>query len=196
MSRIRYEVVRELARSPNHGRALAQILDSNQTTIARITNELESMNVIEHELHGRNKVFSLKDSIEARSMLVMVEHEALIELLERTPMLRRIIERVQAHEPVLAILFGSYANGTQRRESDIDLYLETSDRTVRDAIKRIDSRLHVIIGSFEQSPLRTEIEANHVIICGAERYEALTRSARPLRTLPRISTSGARDRQC
>ncbi|MFT4308712.1 MAG: nucleotidyltransferase domain-containing protein [Candidatus Woesearchaeota archaeon] len=177
MSRIRYALVRALAKRPNHGRALAQLLSSNQTTIARTTHDLESMNVIEHELHGRNKVYSLKDSIEARSMLVMAEHDALIELLERVPMLRRIIERIQAHD-ALAILFGSYAKGTQRAGSDIDLYLETDDRTVRDAIKRIDSRLHVIIGSFEESPLRSEIEENHVIICGAERYEALTRSAR------------------
>ena len=178
MSRIRYSLVRALARKPNHGRALAQLLASNQTTIARTTHDLESMNVIEHEMHGRNKVYALKDSIEARSMIVMAEHDALIELLERVPMLRRTIERIQAHEPTIAILFGSYAKGTQRRESDIDIYLETDDRSVRDTIKRIDSRLHVIIGSFEESPLRSEIEHSHVIICGAERYEALTRSAR------------------
>lgn len=180
MSRIRYDVVRALA-TPNHGRALAQLLASNQTTIARATQDLVSMNVLDYELQGRNKVFALKDSIEARSMYIMAEHDALIQLLERVPMLRRIIERIQAHEPKLAVLFGSYAKGTQRRESDIDIYLETSDRSVRDAIKRIDSRLHVIIGSFEQSPLRSEIEHSHVIICGAERYEALTRSARTRR---------------
>ena len=178
MSRIRYNVVRSLSRQPNHGRALAQLLSSNQTTIARITRELESMNVLEHEMHGRNKVSVLKDSIEARSMRAMAEHEALIQLLERSPMLRRMVERIQAHEPTLAILFGSYAKGTQRKESDIDVYLETSDRTLRERIEAIDSRLHVVIGSFEPSPLRSEIEHSHVIICGVERYEALTRIAR------------------
>ena len=71
----------------------------------------------------------------------------------------------------MIILFGSYAKGTPKKDSDIDIYLETNDNNVKTRVKETNSKLSIKIGKYNKSSLLIkEIEKNKVIIKGMEVY--------------------------
>lgn len=71
----------------------------------------------------------------------------------------------------LAILFGSYVKGIAHKDSDIDIYIDTRNNKLKEEVELIDSKISVKIGSYNQeSILIKEIEKNHMIIKGVERY--------------------------
>ena len=71
----------------------------------------------------------------------------------------------------MIILFGSYAKGISKPNSDIDIYLETNDNKIKNKIKEINSRLSIKIGKFDaKSLLIKEIIKNHIIIRGLENF--------------------------
>ena len=71
----------------------------------------------------------------------------------------------------MIILFGSYAKGNEKPDSDIDTYLETTDNKIKDKIKELNSKLSIKIGKFDlDSLLIKEIIKNHIILRGVEEY--------------------------
>jgi predicted nucleotidyltransferase len=174
MSQNNYDIliVGALLRSDNHIRGLAKLLKTNQTTIARKVDGLHKQNIIDFKREGKNKVFFVKKTFEAKRYACIVETHKLLRLLTRYPSLRRAVELIDKEGKVdLAILFGSYAKGTANRDSDIDIYVDTKDCKLKEKIALIDSRISVKIGVYDKdSLLIKEIEKDHVIIKGAERF--------------------------
>ena len=71
----------------------------------------------------------------------------------------------------LIILFGSYAKGLARKDSDIDIYIETKNRNVKKEIEDIHTKINVKIGTFDSnSSLIKEIIKDHIIIKGIEDF--------------------------
>jgi len=174
MSQNNYDVLlmQALLKSPNHIRGLAKTLGTNQTTIARKANNLYKKNVIDFRQEGKNKVFFLKKSLEAKEHIHITEIHKLLKIIEKNPTLRRITEQIQNNKKIsLAILFGSYAKSIAKTESDIDIYIETSDNSLKEEVERIDTKISVKIGQYDKENLLIkEIEKNHVILKGIERY--------------------------
>jgi len=174
MSQNNYDIriVESLLKSENHVRGLAKALGTNQTTIARKLDGLYKNNIVDYRQEGRNKVFFVKKTLEAKQFAYSVEANKLLELLKRYPELRRIIEAIKKNKKItLAVLFGSYAKGTAKKESDIDIYIETKDRRIKEEVELIDSKISVKIGEYDkESLLIREIEKNHIIIKGVESY--------------------------
>ncbi len=164
------EIVGALLRQPMHIRELARYLGTSQTTIARKIRWLKKENVIDTALIGKNKLASLKKTAEARIYAYLWEHYNLLRILKKYPELRRIIDAASKFD-VLIILFGSYAKGLARRDSDIDLFIETKNTNIKEKIEALDSRLRIKLGKFGGgSPLIKEIEKNHAIINKVEPY--------------------------
>ena len=166
------KIIESLLRSENHIRGLAKLLGTNQTTIARKEQELHKENILDWKQEGRNKVVFLKKSLEAKQYVCAVEIQKLLETVKKYPRLRRIIEVMQKKEKIsLAVLFGSYAKGTAHKESDIDIYIYTTDTKIKEEVEIIDSKISVKIGSYNQdSLLIKEINKNHIILKGVELY--------------------------
>jgi len=166
------QIVAELLKKENHIRSLASLLKTNQTTIARKVQELYRDNIVDFQREGRNKVIFLKKTLEAQELAYIAEQMKLIEVIEKYPLLRRIVEEIKKNEKInLAILFGSYAKGIARKESDIDIYLDTTNSKLKEQIENIDSRISVKIGNYNKdSLLIKEIDKNHVVIKGVEIY--------------------------
>ena len=174
MSQINYNVkiMEMLLKRENHVRGLAKELHTNQTTVARKLQELYEENVVDFNMEGRNKVFYVKKSMEAKQAAYLVEVQRLQEAIKKYPLLSLLVERVRRNPDIhLAIIFGSYAKGTAHKKSDIDLYVETNDMKLKSAIELLDSKLSVQIGRFDtKSLLIREIEKNHLIVKGIEEY--------------------------
>lgn len=167
-----FKIVESLLRSENHVRGLARLLGTNQTTSARKCQELYTENIIDFKQEGRNKVFFIKKTLEAKQYTYSVESYKLLNILKKYPQLRRVIEQVKNNKDVgLAVLFGSYSKHKAGKGSDIDIYLDTIDIKLKKRVEAIDSRISVKIGEYNKdSLLIKEIEKDHIIIKGVEIY--------------------------
>jgi predicted nucleotidyltransferase len=166
------EIIEKLLQNKNHIRSLAKELRTNHMIIQRKIKELEKENVVDFKEEGKNKVYSLKKNIEAKTYAFKTEGYKLLKLLEKNPKLRGIIERIQKDNRIkMAVLFGSYAKGIAKPESDIDIYINTQDEKIKRDIHVISTMINVKIGRYDKSSLLIkEIEKNHVIIKGVEEY--------------------------
>ena len=165
------DILECLRRGPSHIRELAQKLSLSPATVMRILGRLEGERVVDFRTQGKNKSYFLKESIEARTYVLMLEKYKLLRLLEQ-PVLRRMVERVkEITRGELVVLFGSYAKGTEKPSSDIDLYVETTNRQLREQIKSISGKISVKIGNLDKtSELAAEIHKDHIILQNGERY--------------------------
>jgi len=166
------EVVIALLRGANHVRGIAKLLNTNHMTISRILSGLRMRNIVDWREEGKNKVYFFKNGIESRIAINIAENYKLARTLEKYHQLRTIVEEVQKNSYIkLAILFGSYAKGIAKESSDIDIYIESEDQSIRQKLKTVDARVSIKLGKYDfQNTLIKEIEKNHVIIKGVEEY--------------------------
>lgn len=169
---IHLEIVLTLIKNKTHLRELARILDESHSTILRKINELTKESIIESEQQGKNKIYSLKNNLIARSFVYMAENYKLAKLLKEYPKLSIILDNVQnKSDEKLIVIFGSYSKFSAKQDSDIDIFIETSNQKVKKTIEEINSKLSVKIGPFDKnSPLIKEIIKNHVILKGVEEF--------------------------
>ncbi|MDI3543775.1 MAG: hypothetical protein PWQ28_56 [Candidatus Woesearchaeota archaeon] len=166
------KIIEHLYNSPEHIRSLARKLDTNQMTVLRKLKELERINVVDFRQEGRNKVYFLKQTLEADELILMTEQYKFLHVIKKYPLLRRIFSQIRDNKKVkLAVLFGSYAKEIPRKDSDIDIYIDTLSQEIKKEVEDIDTRINVKIGKFSwNSLLIREIDKAHVIIKGVERY--------------------------
>ncbi|MBT3464539.1 hypothetical protein HOD20_03220 [archaeon] len=167
-----FEIIDILLKKREHARNISRRLNTNHMTINRKLNILQKNNFIDYNQEGKNKVYFLKKSIEAKNYVYMTESYKLIKKIDLYPRLRKIINKIIEYDKVsLAVLFGSYAKNTSSKNSDIDIYIETEDKPIKNYFEKIDSKLSIKIGTYDKnSNLIKEIENNHVIIKGIESY--------------------------
>ncbi|MBS3118589.1 nucleotidyltransferase domain-containing protein [Candidatus Woesearchaeota archaeon] len=166
------EIVLDLIRGKSHMREIANHLNTNHMMIARRIKSLIKDNVLDFKVEGKNKVFFLKKTIEAKNYVFSAETYRLNQFLKKYPSLRQIIEKIQADKKIkLAVVFGSYAKRIAKEDSDIDIYIDTNDKNIKESLSFLNSRLSVKIGKYNKSSLLIkEIEKNKVIIKGVESY--------------------------
>ena len=174
---VEYDIILHLMESDSHPRRIAKDLNVPHTTIIRKLKNLDEINVVDFREEGRNKVYFLEGTLEARSFIISAEVYRSMRTIELYPRLRSLFSAIIRNEEIrLAILFGSYARWAPTYKSDIDIFIETKDRNIRSDIEKLHSRASVKIGDFDRSlDLVREIEKNHVIIKGFEDYVGKTR---------------------
>lgn len=167
-----YEIVNQLMKGPNHIRGMAKNLGVNHMTISRSMTVLAKRNVVDYSLQGKNKNYFIKITTEARNYVLSAEIYKLSKFLAKYADMRGLIEGIiKDRRFKLAVLFGSYAKGTAKDDSDIDIYIETKEKKIREDISLLNSKLSVKIGEYDKDNLLIkEIEKNHIIIKGFEEY--------------------------
>ncbi len=164
------DIVGLLLKSDNYVRGIAKELDEPHSTILRKLNNLKKENIVDSRKEGKNKIFFLKKNLLSKTYILQAELHKLTNLLRRKPELNIIFEDIlKKTDEKLIILFGSYAKGLEKKDSDIDIYVGTKSRTVKKTVEDIYSKINVKIGSFDKkSPLIKEIIKDHIIIRGIE----------------------------
>ena len=166
------EIVNKLLNNPCYVRALAEKFKTNHMTISRKMKELFEENIVDYKQEGKNKIYFLKHNSEAKTYIFMSENYKLIKLLKKYPCLRKIIEKIQKNRKIkLAILFGSYAKNIAKKDSDIDIYIETTNKKTKNELEKNGNKVNIKIGKYDKKNLLIkEIEKNHVILKGIEEY--------------------------
>lgn len=172
--RIDFEIVEQLRKEPKHIRMIAKELKLIPSTVMRNINHLVDENVVDFKLEGKNKKYSLKQTPEANNYLLMTEQYKLLNAL-KNPKIRKITkELIEQTNGELIVLFGSYAKSMERKESDIDIYIETKDTGLKEKLSKISDKLSIKIGALNKDDLLTkEIIKNHILIQNAERFYQL-----------------------
>jgi predicted nucleotidyltransferase len=160
-----------LQKSELHQRELERILKTNQTNIRRALINMEKDNLVDKKEIGKNKIYFVKDSLESKIFFQIAENYKLMQIIQK-PEIKKIVNEILKNKQIkLAILFGSYAKGLDHKESDIDIYLETSNLKLKKEVESINSKISVKIGKFDEANLLIrEIIQNHIILKGVERY--------------------------
>jgi len=166
------EIILLLIKGKSHVRGIAQELKASHSTVLRKLNKLVAEGVLDCKTEGKNKVFYIKKSLQAKTCVFGAEWHKLAKLLQTYPELGIIIEDVLKNTGrQMVVLFGSYAKFTAKKDSDIDIYVETMDRKFKEKLEMINSKLSIKIGSFDlDANLVREIIKNHVILKGMEEF--------------------------
>lgn len=166
------DIILVLLKNKSHLREIARLLDESHSTVLRKINSLLKDNILDYKKEGKNKIFFIKNNLKSKNYVYSAEIHKLNQLLKKHPELSVILEDIKKDFPKgMIILFGSYAKGNPKTESDIDLYLETEDSRVKNRLKELNSKLSIKIGEFDtKSLLIKEIIKNHIIIRGLEDF--------------------------
>lgn len=169
---LKLEIILVLLRNRTHLREISRILKESHSTILRKINELLKEGVLDYKKEGKNKVFFIKNNLKAKNYIYSAEIHKLNKILNKYPELSIIFEDIKKNFlRGMIILFGSYAKDNPKKNSDIDIYLETNDNKLKNKLKELNSKLNVKIGKFDsKSLLIKEIIKNHVIVRGLENF--------------------------
>lgn len=172
-----YEIILLLVRGGRHIRDISKALDASHSTVLRRLNEFVEENALDYKTEGRNKVFFIKRNLEGRNYVYNAERYKLNQLIKKYPRLAVLLEDLlKKTDERLILLFGSYAKFSAKEDSDVDVYVETNSRKVKEAIESVNSKIRVKIGDFNpESLLIKEIIRNHVIIRGVEDFYEKTK---------------------
>ncbi|MBU0471275.1 MAG: nucleotidyltransferase domain-containing protein [Nanoarchaeota archaeon] len=169
-----FEIIELLRKEQSHIRQIGADLGLIPSTVMRIMKQLEEENIVDFKQQGKNKTYFLKETPEAKTYLFITEQHKLLKTIQQ-PKLRRIIKELQNKtKGELIVLFGSQAKGTATKNSDIDIYIETTDKKLREKTRLISEKLSVKIGKLDKENLLTkEIIKKHIIIQNIERFYQL-----------------------
>jgi len=171
--KIELEIVKVLLKYKElHIRGTAKVIKQPHANVSRAMKRLLISNVVDFRLEGKNKLFRLKKGIESLNYVYMAEHFKLLKLFEEYPFLSVITESILSKtDEKLIMIFGSFAKYIAKKDSDIDVFIETNKRKVKKDIESINSRLSIKIGKFDKNNLLIkEIMKDNVIVKGVEYY--------------------------
>jgi predicted nucleotidyltransferase/DNA-binding HxlR family transcriptional regulator len=166
------EIVQILLQGENHLREIARELKTNHMMVVRKIRELLGDNVVDFKQIGKNQVYFLKKNTESRSLILMSQQYFLLRFIKKNPSLRDVINKIQEDSQIkLALIFGSYAKGLNKKDSDLDIFIETSELEIKKKYSRLDSKFSIKIGKYDRDEnLIKEIEKKNILIKGGEVY--------------------------
>jgi len=167
-----YEVLLLLLKGERHGRDLAKELNTSLTRIQSVLTELREGNVLDYKTRGKNHVYFIKKNLISRAIIINAENYKLIKILNKNPELEPIFQDIITKSKAsLIILFGSYAKSNAKKESDVDIYIDTTNPKIKKEVQQVYDLVSLKIGKFNPEDLLIkEIIKNHVIIRGSEEF--------------------------
>lgn len=169
---VELEIVLWLLKGESHLREISRGIEISPSTVLRKINFLTAEGILDYKFIGKNKTFFIKKTIQAKNYVFNAERYKLFKLLKKYPELEIISGQIlNKTGKTLAVFFGSYADFSAKADSDIDIYLSTQNKKLKQEVEGINSRLSVKTGKFELSSfLIKEIVKKHVILGGVEEF--------------------------
>lgn len=169
---ISLEVVLSLLSEDKHVRELSRSLNIPLATLSRKIIELFNEGILDYKIVGRNKLLSLKHTLKSKNFILNAERYKLNLLLEKYPKLNILFEDIIKNaDKSMILLFGSYSKFDSNNNSDIDIYINSKSRPLKEKIENLNSKISVKLGKFDKNSLLIkEIIKNHIILRGAEEF--------------------------
>lgn len=175
-----YEIINQYLGDYNkviHGRELIGKVPISQKGIALALSELEEQNMLKSERKGNAKNYRLNiENAEIKDVLLVSEVLRKMKFLMQNQRLAGIFKQDRR----IVGIFGSYAKGEQKKNSDIDVFIigDKKEDDYGSKGKAFDLKISIKYFSEEgfisllrnKNPLCKEIIANHVNIFGIEQF--------------------------
>lgn len=157
------------------GSYIANKKNMNQKTVANYLNRLEQEHILKSKIQGKNKLYFLNfDNMEIiKHFILAIEHLRTIKFYKKNILIKEVSEKIQPFIEGCAVIFGSYAKGTEKRGSDIDILIigkcnEKEIDNISDMYRiEINLKIYPIM---KKDLLTKEVIKNHVIIKNTERF--------------------------
>ncbi len=154
------------------GREIARKLAINHQTALNSLNLLVKEKIIKFEAKGRNKQYSLNTgNLKTKIMLETAENKNALQLLENSKIRVIMPEILDFAETI--IVFGSFASGKEKEDSDLDLVIagKADKNNIKMMIRKYPAEINAEFVSYEEfeetlkqkKALALEILKNHAI---------------------------------
>ena len=104
-------------------REVQRVLRISPRTAQIMLSDLESRGIIESKRQGKIVSYSLRRNYIAQRFLVFCEQYKTISFLNENSIINEIVEKITPQIDGIGVIFGSYAKGTNRPESDLDIFV-------------------------------------------------------------------------
>jgi len=160
-------------------REVERSLEISPRTAQLILGDLENKGVLESKVRGKIKSYKLKRSEVSFRYLVLVENYKLISFIEKNLLVKEVIEKIAPSIKGVSVIFGSYAKGTNKKGSDLDVFVAGECDTKE--INSISEAWGIEV-SVKTYPLKTfednirkdvflrEVVKNHIIFLNADKF--------------------------
>ncbi len=160
-------------------REVEKLLKISPRTAQLILEDLENKGIIESKVKGKIKSYKLKINELSKRYLTFVEQYKSIAFMEKNLLVKEVVEKICPFIKGIGIIFGSYAEGTSNKESDLDVFIAGDYE--KEEFKKISRNLGIEI-SVKCYPLKTfenaanqdillkEVLKNHVVFINTELF--------------------------
>jgi hypothetical protein len=144
---------------------------------------LERLNILTSTQRGRITEYRLNlSNVATRYSLVLAETFATMQYLAKNFVIKKMVDELDDIMEGGLILFGSFAKGQARKESDIDIMVITERKFTRDAFDNVGTLMGRNVSPKTASPsqflrglregdlLVREVVANHVVLKGVDEF--------------------------
>ena len=162
-----------------HIREICCYLPISHGTTQTILSRLEEKQVLVSSQRGKTRVFRIKNGEIAIQYFILAEVYKKICFLEQNPYISEILNKIYPYTVGITLLFGSYAKGTENKDSDIDIFVAgiCDEREIAKVGRMYDMEIILkqypapaFTASKQQDPLLIEIGKNHIVWKNAESF--------------------------
>jgi len=141
--------------------------------------KLEKKGILESQARGKIKTYAIRRSALSREFLILTEQYRKIQFLGENHLIKEVLEKADKYMRGMVLIFGSYAKGIQKDDSDLDLFIVGKYDKAK--IRHIGRKYGIDINiksypmkifkkEMHDDVLLKEIAGNHILIKDAEGF--------------------------
>jgi predicted nucleotidyltransferase len=165
--------------SKHYIREVEKLLKVSSRTALVTLAKLEKIGILESRKRGKIKVYSIRKTALSREFFLLAEQYKKILFLEKNQIIKEVLEKADTFMQGIVIIFGSYAKGIQKEDSDLDLFIVGAydKKKIKNTGKKygIDINiksypLQLFEKEIHNDILLKEIKKDHILIKDAEGF--------------------------
>lgn len=161
-----------------YGRQVANKLKMNQKTVSNMLNKLEKEGVLKYSTEGKNKYYFLNMlNPQIKDIMKMLEIARKNRFIQKYSKLKDLFYALEKRANGILVIFGSYANFTSNKESDLDVFVIGSIKDTEDLENLYKIKINIVKSSKEkinkEDVFVKEVIKNHIVLKGVEEFVEL-----------------------
>jgi len=107
-----------------YGRQVANKLKMNQKTVSNMLNRLEKDGILKYSTEGKNKYYFLNIlNPQIKDIIKILEIARKNKFIQKHSKLKDLFYALEKRANGILVIFGSYANFTSNKDSDLDVFV-------------------------------------------------------------------------
>ncbi|MAF37095.1 hypothetical protein CL622_08330 [archaeon] len=160
-------------------REVEKLINRSSRTALLTLAKLEKEGILESKTKGKIKLYTIRKSALSREFFILTEQYKKIQFLAKNHLINEIFEKSDDFLDGIVIIFGSYAKGKQKEDSDLDVFIagKCEEKNVKKIGKKYGIDINIKnypINIFEkeinEDILLKEVIENHILIKDTEGF--------------------------